>query len=236
MKKTVIVSDYNKNIINELNCLGYDVICFSGVKDFSSFLKYHTDLFFSYVGNKLFVSDSVDKTILEETKKICHTETAEKIIEGYPYETAMNCFEIGEYLVCSLKSVSVVILQYAKQIGKEIIPVKQGYAKCACAVAGANSVITEDPGIARVLTKYGVDVLLIGAGGVTLEGYNYGFIGGASFFDKERKTVYFFGNVTKHPEYKKINDFCKRHGTKIRILDSEILLTDLGSAVILKDL
>ena len=58
--------------------------------------------------------------------------------------------------------------------------------------------------------KKGIDVLAVSPAGVRLDGYNCGFIGGATGADKEN--VYFCGNVDLHPDGERIKAFCEKHG------------------------
>ena len=108
------------------------------------------------------------------------------------------------------------------------LDIKQGYCKCSCLVINENALITDDKSIYNIALKNGVDCLLVSKGDVTLPGHNYGFIGGAS--GKISKTeVLFFGDVTKHRDYKKIADFIEKHGCKIISLDFP--LTDFGGII-----
>ena len=51
------------------------------------------------------------------------------------------------------------------------------------------------------------NVTLISQGGIKLDGYSYGFIGGASCVAED--TVYFFGDIKKHRNYGEIHDAIK---------------------------
>ena len=74
----------------------------------------------------------------------------------------------------------------------------------------------------------GFDCLLIAKGDVSLPGHEYGFIGGASAKISESE-VLFFGDITKHRDYKKIADFIKKYGYEIISLDFP--LTDFGGII-----
>ena len=91
-----------------------------------------------------------------------------------------------------------------------------------------NAVITDDESIYKALCLNGVDTLLISKGDIVLNGHNYGFIGGASYKISESK-VLFFGDITKHRDYKKIADFIEKHGCEIIFLDFP--LTDFGGII-----
>ncbi len=112
------------------------------------------------------------------------------------------------YNVAGFNGVAVANGDYTdEEIRKnvEIINVKQGYAKCSLCITGDKSVITEDKGIAKILKENGFNVCEIQSGEVELEGYDNGFIGGASGYDGEK--IYFAGDITSHKDYQKIKEF-----------------------------
>jgi hypothetical protein len=90
-----------------------------------------------------------------------------------------------------------------------------------------NAVITADKGLAGKIDN--ADVLLIREGYIALDGYNYGFIGGASFNFGGK--LFFFGDISKHADYRQIIAFCERHDTAVISL-SDDLLYDYGSIII----
>ena len=88
--------------------------------------------------------------------------------------------------------------------------------------------ITDDKSIFDALSVYSLECLMISKGDVNLPGHDYGFIGGASGKISETE-VLFFGDVTKHRDYKKMADFIEKHGCKIVSLDFP--LTDFGGII-----
>ena len=112
------------------------------------------------------------------------------------------------YNVAGLDGVAVANAEFTDdEIRKniEIINVRQGYAKCSLCITGDKSVITEDKGTAKILYENGFNVCEITSGEVELEGYDNGFIGGASGYDGEK--IYFAGDITSHKDYQKIKEF-----------------------------
>ena len=73
-------------------------------------------------------------------------------------------------------------------------------------------------------------VLLIEKGHIELPGFDYGFIGGASFVYEDK--VIFFGNIERHPDFENIKDFIEATEYEL-IYNNSIPLTDIGGAVIL---
>lgn len=80
------------------------------------------------------------------------------------------------------------------------------------------------------LPKNGIDVLKIDSGSIRLDGYDYGFIGGACTMIDDG-TVAFFGDIKTHPNFRKIERFCIIHNVKIINLAENKPLTDVGGAV-----
>jgi len=110
---------------------------------------------------------------------------------------------------------------------RNLIDVRQGYSGCSICIAGDNAIITADPFIHKRAIENGLDSIIITSGHIQLPFFDYGFIGGASFYSDGK--VYFFGNVSKHPDFYEISKFCYMHGSEIHSLGNGILL-DYGSA------
>lgn len=144
----------------------------------------------------------------------------------YPHDVLLNAAVVGEWLVCRPDAVAEEILLYAKEKGIRTLPVRQGYAKCNLCIVSKRAAITEDASIAKALMDKGVDVLQVRPGYVTLPGYDYGFIGGASGCDG--KHVFFNGDLFLHPDGERIAQFCKQHHKEPISLASGAL-TDVGS-------
>lgn len=150
----------------------------------------------------------------------------------YPTDTIFNALLIGNLLFARKASLSETLKLSAKASGYTIINVKQGYAKCSTlAFSKENAAITADSGMAKSMEQHGVRVLKISPGHISLPGCEYGFIGGASFIDERTRTVYFLGDIAKHPDAEDIISFIKEIGHSVHSLDGE--LTDFGSAVII---
>lgn len=128
--------------------------------------------------------------------------------DRYPMDVGLNAAPVGEWLVCKRNALSPSVASLYEE--KNMVGVKQGYAKCSAVVVDDRSLITADRSIAIGAEKKGIDVLLVSPEGVELEGYNCGFIGGASGADREN--VYFCGSVELHPDGEKIADFCRKKG------------------------
>ena len=147
----------------------------------------------------------------------------------YPRDVIFNAAAVGEYLICRRDAISAKVAElYSEDM---TINVKQGYAKCSTSIVGDNAIITADPSISRAASEKGIDVLLISPHGVRLDGYDCGFIGGASGADNEN--VYFCGNIDLHPDSERIKAFCRKHGKNAVSLSDESLY-DYGTLIFVK--
>ncbi len=147
----------------------------------------------------------------------------------YPGDVNLNALYIRNCLLANSAYLDQTVKLICKRKGIELINVKQGYAKCSTLNVG-DAIITADCTIAEAAERCGIDALLISSGNIDLPGYDYGFIGGASFYDHDTHTVCFFGSLNYHPDCYRIIEFCERHNTKV-ISCSTSPLIDLGGVV-----
>ena len=152
------------------------------------------------------------------------------VAKDYPQNVRLNCLYFGGKLYGKTDATDASVLAFCREKGIPLVSVKQGYTRCSALVIGKNAVITADKSIANALKTNGAEVLFIQPGHICLEGFDCGFIGGAGFFDNG--TTFFFGDITKHPDYERIKVFCAKHYSKIEILNREEPLTDIGGVVI----
>lgn len=143
-----------------------------------------------------------------------------EILEGkthvgstYPYDAAYNIGRVGNAAFLHPKFTDPVALRFFEENGIQMIPVKQGYAKCSVLPVDEKSLITADPGIARAAESVGFSVLRIKPGGVKLCGFSYGFLGGAAGKTAE-KTMYVTGKLSAHPSFSEILSFLEKRGIK----------------------
>ena len=145
---------------------------------------------------------------------------------SYPDDVKFNCFAVEKTLFGLAASLSEKVLEWAEENCVSVKNVKQGYAKCSACIVSENAVITEDTSIERAMVENGIDVLRVTSGQVALDGYDRGFIGGASGSDREN--VFFCGDISRHPNYVEIESFCRRHGKNCVSLGN-VRLYDIGT-------
>lgn len=154
----------------------------------------------------------------------------EKIPFGkYPDDIPYNCAVTDTFAVHNFKYCDPVIVRTLKKLNRKLINVKQGYSKCSVCFAGKNNVITEDSEIAQKIRDYGHKSLLIGRGSIKLEGYQYGFFGGATGFIFP-DILLVNGKLSTHKSAEIIRAFTETNKLKIIELNQNII-TDTGSII-----
>lgn len=230
----VLVVDSRMSVTSKrtLICLGYVLIEIPECLRFEHPICAHPDLHVLKFSDKLHVFSFVKEMFTNfRFIEVGREQEPEKSVEilKYPDNVFLNCAVVGKNLICNKKFTSETVLQNALIDGYNIIQVKQGYAKCSTCVVCDNAIITEDDGIASSCEKAGIDVLKITKGYVKLEGYDYGFIGGASGLI-EKDVLAINGNINLHPDGKRMIEFCEKHGVNVKSLNNEPLY-DVGSII-----
>ncbi|MBE6548186.1 MAG: hypothetical protein E7667_04830 [Ruminococcaceae bacterium] len=218
--------------LETLQKLGFEVIPMPKADYLSKPVSAHPDMLFFMGFGKLFCHSRYFEKNAALIERICQSGNLSLVLSDeptdkkYPRDVLFNCVILGNNLLCNTKSVSGLILDEAINSGMNIIHTNQGYTKCSVCKVSENAVITSDISIARVCTENGIDALTIDEGDILLNGYDLGFIGGASGCDG--KNVYFCGDISLHPDGEKIIEFCNSHGKGVISLSNEGLY-DVGS-------
>lgn len=154
------------------------------------------------------------------------TLTAHPFGKVYPADIGLNQLVVNGTLYGRLDAAAPEVLAaYPEQVN-----VRQGYARCSVLKLTETAAITADRSIAAALVHCGCEVLLIRPGHIRLDGYDYGFIGGASF-PLPDGAVCFFGDLSTHPDAQAISDFAARQGVRLHTLPIE--LTDFGGGILI---
>ncbi len=203
--------------------------------DLGQAVKSHPDtLIFKLEDELITTADYCDRAsyIFSDLREICDVKisfTSDRRGDKYPFDAAMNGLVVYKSLFINTKSASSFIINRARELGYTVCHTNQGYPACTTLAFG-NYAITADRGMAKTLKERGIKVTLISEGHISLPPHNYGFIGGASFVQDNK--VYFFGDVTSHPDYETIQLALQNAGYEAISLSDEPLC-DFGGAIIL---
>ncbi len=145
---------------------------------------------------------------------------------NYPHDIAYNVLEAENFCFGRFDMTDPVVLSHLSERKKELISVRQGYARCST-LSFSNRLISADNGIVSAAKKAGLLCLSISSGGILLPGYDTGFIGGSSGV-LHTGAVAFFGALTSHPDEKKIRAFIEDAGFTVLEIGKHPL-TDIGT-------
>lgn len=226
MKKTVLADiRIDEKCERSLADMGYEIIKIPPSPYIAQPVASHPDMLFFVARGRLvcerryYESNRETAELIAEKGGLRIETVSDMLSPDYPHDVLFNAAPIGERLICRLSSVSAAVRDlYAE---KEIINVKQGYSKCACLTVGDDAIVTADPSIAEKAEAAGLSVLRLKENGVRLDGYDCGFIGGASGDDGEH--ILFCGDLFRHPEGELIADFCRRHRREPISLSDDVL-------------
>ncbi len=148
----------------------------------------------------------------------------------YPENIGYNGVCVGKYFIHNKEYTSERLKNLVERKDLEIISVKQGYTKCNAVVVDEKSLITSDEGMYKSIKNAAaeIDVLLIEKGHVLLEGFDYGFLGGAS--GRIQNEIIFNGNLRAHPNFAEIERFISDRNLKVTYFE-DYPLTDIGSII-----
>lgn len=144
----------------------------------------------------------------------------------YPQDAGLCVCKTGPYVIYDPKTVDPVVLPL---LGGKRIEVLQGYTKCSVCTVSDEAIITADRVIADKAEFAGLDVLRIEPGHIVLDGFDYGFIGGAAC-RLDQNTLAFTGSLEKHPNCAQIMQFLQKHAIRPVFLTGEPIF-DMGGAV-----
>ena len=224
----IVAGNIPDEIQNSLKKIGFNVFLSPLNPYVLKPLRYHPDMQIASADGNL-VCDSG----LYDTYRTMFGENSKKLLCGktqtqctYPKDVAYNIKVVGKYVFHNFKYTDEKLKEVVAD--KTFIDVSQGYTGCSICTVSDSAIITADRIIHEKALSAGVDSLLINPQGIKLEGFDYGFVGGSSFLHDG--ILYFFGDISSHPDCLKIKDFCRKHDTEICILGTDVL-TDYGSAI-----
>ncbi len=186
----------------------------------------HCDLTAVHLGKNIL---AVQKTAAADCEtinniKLIRTDVPKK--PEYPYDAGLNICIVGDNLIYNPKSADA---QTVSHLGCTRLCCKQGYTKCSVCVVDENSIITADRKIAAIAAAAGMYVLTVSEKLAALDGFEHGFIGGASFKISANE-IAFTGVINDTSERLRIERFLNERGISAVYL-TQMPLLDIGSAI-----
>lgn len=195
----------------------------------------HADMqIFSKDDGSVIVRKDFDTSILGS---IPYEMDSNGLSADYPSCVSLNVLYLDNEYIHLKKATSPEIAVYAQNKGREIINVSQGYSSCNTLylpVSDASRkglVISGDESILKVCKGLRYETFKVDSSGILLPGYDHGFIGGATFFDREFNILFANGSLSDfNPTlYDKISKL------SIKIVQCARPLLDIGGVVKVKN-
>lgn len=189
----------------------------------------HPDMLMARIGGTLFIHEEyTEGQALLRTLGLPFALSHTPVEKDYPQDVRLNCFSLNEYLFANKKALSTDVLCFAKEKEMTLLSVRQGYTKCATAVAGG-AIATADPTIAKAAEAVGIPTLRLPSVRIGIECYDTGFLGGTCVAIDDK--LLFFGKIENNPHYTELRNFFKAQGISLVSL-GENAIFDYGGAVI----
>ena len=230
MNKAILSIQYPQ-FAARLHELGYEIIPTDTIPCEMTYEQDHADLQCLILDNTAFVLKHCQRLSEALSGRYQVIRCGEHFNGSYPDNVCLSAVKLADQLICRVSSLDHKVKEYCRKHRYELINVNQGYAKCSCAQVCENAIITADNSIINALNDKKPEVLPIGKGSIRLNGAEYGFIGGASGYDSKTHTLYFCGDISRHPDYDNIKLFCKKNNTQIVSLSNDEL-TDIGGIIL----
>lgn len=222
------VSGTYEEVILGLRRCGVEVVPIGPHPTLAEAVRSHADMLCHPLGGaQIVVARGEDERKARlESYGFAVTESASEIESPYPNDAALNAARIGNRLIANPKVLDRTVLEHCRENGIELLPVRQGYAKCSVVIVDENAIVTSDAGIEAAASKAGLEVLRVRPGFVALPGHPYGFLGGACG-KIGRNRLAFAGDLRTHPDCEKIEAFLNARQIEIVCLCGGALL-DVG--------
>lgn len=197
---------------------------------FDERISSHPDLVISMIDDTLIIDENAHIDIFKQldSLSIPYVVGNSRLAAAYPEDIAYNAVITKDFLIHNLDYTNPLLSMHSRYTHKKLLSVKQGYTKCSTVVVNDDAIITSDQGIYNVAKDF-MNVLLIQPGHVILDGFDFGFLGGAS--GSLEDTVVFHGDLSKHPDFVKIKSFVEAAQKKLLYFE-EFPLTDIGSILV----
>lgn len=230
-KHTILISPADSKLLKALENLHIEYIASAEISELIEYERYHADMQLLVINNTAFIPEN-SKDLYSRIKPYFLDVVICKALKNkYPDNVSLNAALIDDkYLFCKESALAAEVRDYCNANNIEIVNVNQGYSRCSMLII-KNSIITADKSIISAAEKIGLKHLSIKQGYIDLKGADYGFIGGASGVIGD--TVYFFGDIERHPDYIEIASFIKENDMQYISLSDE-KLTDIGGFVTIK--
>ena len=228
-KETLLMSPADSNIFSCFEGF-FDVIPSEVISGMISYESTHADMQALKIEDTLFVNSKAKAVCKALSKRNIPYICCENVGLKYPENIALNAAVVGKNIICKAEFLHPKVKEFCDYKGYNVIDCNQGYAACSTLIIDSNSIITDDKSVYKSAVNSDINTLLISKENIFLYENLQGFIGGCS--KRIGDTVYFFGDVTRHKDYRAIKNFIESKNLSIEYI-ADTPLTDIGGIVVI---
>ena len=227
MKKYALVSENAPEKLTEIiGNLGYGCVLLPEFEYLQKPVASHADMLFFVINDKKILCDeryfSENKDLFSFCGEMQIVPSKVKLSERYPDDIWFDCLVYQGKLYGKKDRIAPEILDF---YGKAEF-IRQGYAGCSV-LCTDRLAITSDKGIYKAITANGDKAVLVPPQKILLNGYDRGFIGGASGFDRCGNNVVLTGDPESIESGAKIVKLLESVGHKV-VYPKDLPITDIG--------
>lgn len=196
-------------------------------------VKTHPDMsLFKYDEETLIASqESFDyyNEIFKDTK-INIINANEDPLPKYPSDVKFNALRVAEHLICKKDSCADAIMTRFDE--DKIINSSQGYVKCSVIDIGSEYFASDDKYLYEIIKSLGKKCILLDKGFVKIKDYDYGFIGGASGYARDK--IFLTGKIINEANRIRLEEFSQEINKELIYL-TEYDIFDIGTLIIMEE-
>lgn len=151
-------------------------------------------------------------------------------LEKYPSDVKFNALRAGEHLICKRDVCAKSIIKRFDE-GK-IINSSQGYVKCSVIDIGGECFVADDKYLYEIIKSLGKKCILLDKGFVKIKDYDYGFIGGASGYARDK--IFLTGKIINEANRIRLEEFAREINKELIYL-TEYDIFDIGTLMIMEE-
>lgn len=150
--------------------------------------------------------------------------------EKYPSDVKFNALRIGEHLICKSDVCAKSIIKRFDEA--KIINSSQGYVKCSIIDVGSEYFASDDKYLYEIIKSLGQKCILLDKGFVKIKDYDYGFVGGASGYARDK--IFLTGKIINEANRIRLEEFAREINKELIYL-TEYDIFDIGTLMIMEE-
>lgn len=150
--------------------------------------------------------------------------------EKYPSDVKFNALRAGNHLICKKDVCAKCIIKRFDE--DKIINSSQGYVKCSIIDVGSEYFASDDKYLYEIIKSLGQKCILLDKGFVKIKDYDYGFVGGASGYARDK--IFLTGKIINEANRIRLEEFAREINKELIYL-TEYDIFDIGTLMIMEE-